>query len=192
MALIVVALAAAWFGLLRTGILRLLGAGIAIAAIATAVVLLLTRGDHLIEGVLIVSGLVLTVIAAKAAFRARVELPAVSPPQHAVLFYNPKSGGGKAEKFHLADEARARGIEPIELTFEVPLEVMVRNAADTGADALAMAGGDGSQAVVAKVAAELDLPYACIPRGQKPLRPRPRGRPRRRGRCARRFRGRRR
>ena len=44
---------------------------------------------------------------------------------------------------------------------------MVRNAVDAGADALAMAGGDGSQAVVAKVAAELDLPYACIPAGTR-------------------------
>jgi diacylglycerol kinase family enzyme len=30
-----------------------------------------------------------------------------------------------------------------------------------------MAGGDGSQAVVAMVAAELDLPYACIPAGTR-------------------------
>lgn len=167
LALIVAALAAAWFGLLRTGILRLLGAGIAVAAIAAAVVLLLTRGENLLEGVLIVAGLALTVLTAKIAFRAKVELPTATPPRRAVLFYNPKSGGGKAEKFRLADEARARGIEPIELTFEVDLEVMVRNAVDAGADALAMAGGDGSQAVVAKVAAELDLPYACIPAGTR-------------------------
>ena len=30
-----------------------------------------------------------------------------------------------------------------------------------------MAGGDGSQAIVAAVAAELDLPYACIPSGTR-------------------------
>ncbi|MGD9736222.1 MAG: diacylglycerol kinase family protein [Solirubrobacterales bacterium] len=36
-----------------------------------------------------------------------------------------------------------------------------------GADALAMAGGDGSQAVVATVAAAHDLPYACIPSGTR-------------------------
>ena len=167
LALIVAALAAAGFGLLRTGILRLLGAGLAVAAVAAAVVLLLTRGENLLEGVLIVAGLALTVLTAKFAFRAKVELPTATPPRRAVLFYNPKSGGGKAEKFRLADEARARGIEPVELTFEVDLEVMVRNAVDAGADALAMAGGDGSQAVVAKVAAELDLPYACIPAGTR-------------------------
>jgi diacylglycerol kinase family enzyme len=36
-----------------------------------------------------------------------------------------------------------------------------------GADALAMAGGDGSQAIVAMIAAELALPYACIPAGTR-------------------------
>jgi diacylglycerol kinase family enzyme len=43
----------------------------------------------------------------------------------------------------------------------------VRGAVRGGADALAMAGGDGSQAIVAMVAAEFDLPYACIPSGTR-------------------------
>ena len=43
----------------------------------------------------------------------------------------------------------------------------MRGAVADGADALAMAGGDGSQAVVAMVAAELGLPYACIPAGTR-------------------------
>ena len=43
----------------------------------------------------------------------------------------------------------------------------MRGAVDRGADALAMAGGDGSQAVVASIAAELGLPYACIPAGTR-------------------------
>jgi diacylglycerol kinase family enzyme len=43
----------------------------------------------------------------------------------------------------------------------------VRDAVAAGADGLAMAGGDGSQAVVASIAAELDLPYACIPAGTR-------------------------
>ena len=40
-------------------------------------------------------------------------------------------------------------------------------ALDRGADALAMAGGDGSQAIVAAIAAERGLPYACIPAGTR-------------------------
>ena len=43
----------------------------------------------------------------------------------------------------------------------------MREAVADGADGLAMAGGDGSQAIVAAIAAELDLPYACIPAGTR-------------------------
>jgi diacylglycerol kinase family enzyme len=91
----------------------------------------------------------------------------VPAPQRPVLFYNPKSGGGKAERFRVADEARKRGIEPIELGPPWDLEQLVRDAVAGGADGLAMAGGDGSQAIVASIAAELDLPYACIPAGTR-------------------------
>ena len=43
----------------------------------------------------------------------------------------------------------------------------MRGAVADGADGLAMAGGDGSQAIVAAIAAELDLPYGCIPAGTR-------------------------
>jgi diacylglycerol kinase family enzyme len=110
---------------------------------------------------------VATLEAARRAFRVRVQWPRVERPAHPVLFYNPLSGGGKAERFRLADEARDRGIEPIELKPGDDLERLVRDAVGRGADALAMAGGDGSQAIVATVAAEFDLPYACIPSGTR-------------------------
>jgi hypothetical protein len=45
--------------------------------------------------------------------------------------------------------------------------VLVRGAVERGADGLAMAGGDGSQAIVAAIAAEQELPYACIPAGTR-------------------------
>ena len=96
-----------------------------------------------------------------------VDLPNATAPHHPVLFFNPRSGGGKAERFSLAKEARARGIEPIELKAGDDLEVLVRGAVARGADGLAMAGGDGSQAVVAAVAAEFGLPYACVPAGTR-------------------------
>ena len=95
------------------------------------------------------------------------DLPQAPAPRRPVLFFNPKSGGGKAERFSLAAEARARGIEPIELGPPWDLEQLVRDAVARGADGLAMAGGDGSQAIVAAIAAELDLPYACIPAGTR-------------------------
>jgi hypothetical protein len=167
LACLVAALAAAWYGLTRTGAARLLGAGIAILAVAVIVAVLIADGDHLGQALVIVVGLGLMLLATRSAFRIHVPLQRVPDPRHPVLFYNPKSGAGKAEKFHLADEARDRGIEPIELKLGTDLEQLVRGAVVDGADALAMAGGDGSQAVVAMVAAEKDLPYACIPAGTR-------------------------
>ena len=84
-----------------------------------------------------------------------------------MLFFNPRSGGGKAERFALAVEARKRGIKAVKLDTGDDLEALVRAAVADGADGLAMAGGDGSQAVVAAIASELDLPYACIPAGTR-------------------------
>jgi diacylglycerol kinase family enzyme len=167
LACLVLASAAAWYGLTRTGVARLLGSGIAILALALTVVVLIADGDHFAQALVIVAGLGLMLLATRSAFRIHVPLQWAPDPRHPVLFYNPKSGGGKAEEFHLADEARARGIEPIELKLGTDLEQLVRGAVADGADALAMAGGDGSQAVVAKVAAEQDLPYACIPAGTR-------------------------
>ena len=167
LACVVIAFAAAWYGLTRTGGARLLGSAVAILAVGAIVALLLADGDHLVQALIIVAGLGLMVVTTRSAFRIHVPLDPAPDPHHPVLFYNPKSGGGKAEKFHLADEARARGIEPIELKLGTDLEQLVRGAVAEGADALAMAGGDGSQAVVAMVAAELGLPYACIPAGTR-------------------------
>ena len=162
-----VALGAGWYGLLRRGVVRLASLGVALVALAVPVVLLLTDGDYLGEAILIGVGLTASPALARAAFRRRVSLPPAPRPQRPVLFYNPKSGGGKAETFALASEARARGIEPIELTRGADLSDLVREAVAGGADALAMAGGDGSQAVVAAMASELDLPYACVPAGTR-------------------------
>ena len=109
----------------------------------------------------------MSLAAARATLSVHVDLPDASAPRHPVLFFNPRSGGGKAERFALADEARARGIEPIELKPGEDLETLVRGAVDRGADGLAMAGGDGSQAIVAAIAAERGLPYACVPAGTR-------------------------
>jgi Diacylglycerol kinase catalytic domain len=161
------ALAAGWYGLLRRGVVRLASLGVALVAFAVPVVLLLTDGDHLEEAILIGVGLAASLALARAAFRRRVSLPPAPRPEQPVLFYNPKSGGGKAEQFGLSGEARARGIEPIELNRGADLAELVQKAVDNGADALAMAGGDGSQAVVAAMAADLNLPYACVPAGTR-------------------------
>ncbi len=164
---VVVALAAAWYGLLRRGTARLLALAVALAALAGLTVVLVSQGEHFVETIVIIAGLGVATASAKAAFRLRAPLPSAPNPKRPVLLYNPKSGGGKAERFSLAEEARKRGIIPVELTPDADLERLVRDAVADGADALAMAGGDGSQAIVAAIASELDLPYACIPAGTR-------------------------
>jgi diacylglycerol kinase family enzyme len=159
--------AAAWYALLRRGAARVLGAALAITALAGLGIVLITDLDHPLLAILTLAGLIIAAATSKAAFRVHAPLPGVPPPSHSVLFYNPKSGGGKAERFSLAQEARSRGITPIELSPGRDLEQLVRDAVEQGADALAMAGGDGSQAIVAALAAELDLPYACVPAGTR-------------------------
>ena len=146
--------------------MRVLGLCLAAVVLLGAVVLLVVDGAGGAD-LLVLVGLVVTLSRRGRRMKLHVDLPDAKPPSRAVLFYNPKSGGGKAERFKLADEARKRGIEPIELKLGEDLETLVRAAVDRGADGLAMAGGDGSQAIVAKVAAEKGLPYACIPAGTR-------------------------
>jgi diacylglycerol kinase family enzyme len=162
---VLVAAIAAWYGLLRTGPLRV--AGLLIGVVGFGIAIAFMASDRLLEVVLVVVTIVISSALARAAFSIRVQLPARPAPSTPVLFFNPKSGGGKAEKFSLPTEARARGIDPVELAPGEDLEALVRGAVAGGADGLAMAGGDGSQAVVAAIAAELDLPYACIPAGTR-------------------------
>ena len=163
---VVVAAASAWYGVLRRGIARVAGLTVAALALAGAVALLVA-GESLLAELLVLAGLLVFLVAGRAVMSVHVALPGVSAPRNPVLFFNPRSGGGKAERFSLADEARARGIEPIELKPGDDLETLVRGAIDRGADALAMAGGDGSQAIVAAIAAERGLPYACVPAGTR-------------------------
>ena len=104
---------------------------------------------------------------ARGALSAGSKLSPAHPPAAAVMFWNPKSGDGKALTAGLAGEAQARGIKPIELRRDDDLRQLVLAEIDAGADALAAAGGDGTQAIVAAIAAEHDLPFACIPAGTR-------------------------
>jgi diacylglycerol kinase family enzyme len=166
LACVAVGIAAAWYGVQRRGPARLVGIAVALLLLAGAVVLTVVE-RRVLENALVIAAVAGSLIAARMAFRIHVHLPPAPRPQHPVLFYNPRSGGGKAARFHLVEEARRRGIEPIELQPGDDLEHLVRDAVLDGADGLAMAGGDGSQAIVAMVAAELDLPYACVPAGTR-------------------------
>ncbi len=91
----------------------------------------------------------------------------VPPAQHPVLVVNPRSGGGKAERFHLVDHCLARGIEPVVLEPGADLIALVEKAVAEGADAVGMAGGDGSQGAVADVAARHGVAMVVVPSGTR-------------------------
>jgi diacylglycerol kinase family enzyme len=92
---------------------------------------------------------------------------AADPPQRPVLFVNPASGGGKAARAALADRARESGIGVAVVGPDGTLSSLVGEAVDGGADALGMAGGDGSLAIVAAAARASRVPFVCIPAGTR-------------------------
>jgi diacylglycerol kinase family enzyme len=93
--------------------------------------------------------------------------PPRPPAQRPVLIMNPRSGGGKVEKFNLVAECQARGIEPVVLSMGDDLVQLAEDAVARGADVIGMAGGDGSQALVATVASKHGIPHVVIPAGTR-------------------------
>ncbi len=86
----------------------------------------------------------------------------VKQPLHPVLICNPWSGGGKVARFNLVDLAEDLGVEVVMLDHGLDLEQLARDAIADGADCLGMAGGDGSQALVASIAIEHGLPFVML------------------------------
>ena len=169
-----VAGAAAWLAATRRGIVRLLGVAVAIVALAGGAVALVRRGavDELVAFAVAIVGFgVASRLALRQARGADADPvrpgPKPSRPKRAVLLINPKSGGGKAERFNLPDEARERGVEPVLLGPGDDLVELAERAVSGGADVIGMAGGDGSQALVATIAMQHDLAHVCIPSGTR-------------------------
>ncbi|HXD68909.1 MAG TPA: diacylglycerol kinase family protein [Gaiellales bacterium] len=169
------AVACGWLALTRSGgvrLLALIGAGVATFAAVVA----LARGDILWAIAALVASVLAFTTASRSAGRARrrreprpsrgPERRATSRTARPVLLMNPKSGGGKVERFHLAAEAEKRGIRTIELHLGDDLRSLAAEAIRS-APAIGMAGGDGSQAIVAEVAMRHDVPYVCVPAGTR-------------------------
>jgi diacylglycerol kinase family enzyme len=175
-ALVMATSAAMWVALTRRGIGRAVGSALAALAGAGLIVLLATHW----QGTLVLIALLLLLAlfgatsryalgrtAAAAVGSASANAPAVGRPGAAALIINLKSGGGKAERFDLVGEARRRGIEPIVLQPGDDLLELADGAIARGAQVVGMAGGDGSQALVATVASRRDVAHVCIPAGTR-------------------------
>src|SRR5215467_2218075 len=171
---VLIGVAAGWYAVSYRGTVR----GIALVFLAVAVGLFgwgLLAGDYEALRVLAVVALALISVgcARVALRRTRTEQHphahghAAPRPRHPVLIMNLKSGGGKAARFRLEDECRERGIEPIVLQPGDDLVQLAQAAIADGADIIGMAGGDGSQALVATVAAAHGIPHVVIPAGTR-------------------------
>jgi diacylglycerol kinase family enzyme len=166
---------AGWYVASRRGPVRWAAAAVMTGALAPLICALIFADISFLRLALAIALSVVSVAAARYALRrspgalaaAAGRRRAVTVARHPFLIMNPKSGGGKVERFRLAEECRRRGIEPVVLGPGDDLLRLARDAVAQGADVIGMAGGDGSQALVASVAARFGVPYVCVPAGTR-------------------------
>jgi diacylglycerol kinase family enzyme len=161
-----------WFVLTRRGVRRLLGVPGVLLGLGGMIGFV---GDHWLDLFVLIGLLALFGVAGRYAVRCeratshtvRTRRRRVQPARTGVLIINPSSGGGKAKRFNLPEEARKRGVEPVELRRGDDLRGLATSALADGADVIGMAGGDGSQATVASVAMRHDVAHVCVPAGTR-------------------------
>ena len=165
-------LAGAYWFLAHHGPLRWLGFTLAVVAPA-AVVLIALRRDLIWVGAVALAALLLSITAGRAAMGEARQGPmpdrTASRPSHPFLIMNPRSGGGKVARFGLRERAESLGadVAMLEGPRTVDVAALARKAVAEGADLLGVAGGDGTQALVAGIAAENGLPFLCISAGTR-------------------------
>ncbi|MGY1745458.1 diacylglycerol/lipid kinase family protein [Blastococcus sp. SYSU D00695] len=167
-----VVVAAAYWALLHRGPVRWLATAL---AVAVPVALLVTFAVADLLWVAVVAALLVAaaVAAARVALlpdrsRWTMAVADAPDPRHPFLVMNPRSGGGKVDRFRLRERAEALGAEVALLDRpHTDVQELARQALARGADLLGVAGGDGTQALVAQVAAEHDVPFLVISAGTR-------------------------
>lgn len=171
LALITTVPIALWYSVSRGGARGRFAAAVAVVAfVAAAVIMIATSGwQLLVRACLLLVGFLLGRYALGQDRRSLKSLEkvglAVGPASRPALIMNPKSGGAKAQRFHLEQECVRRGIEPIMLRAGDDIRKVAEHAIEKGADAIGVAGGDGSLAAVAGVASAHDIPFVVVPAG---------------------------
>ena len=161
-----------WF-LANRGLLRWLALVLVIAA--PALILVAFAWHHLLWVAVVAVALIIAAAGtAKTALSTEDQetaMPAVpaARPRRPFLIMNPRSGGGKVTRFGLKDKAQALGAQVALLQGPGTVDVaaLARKAVADGADLLGVAGGDGTQALVAGIAAEHGLPFLVISAGTR-------------------------
>ena len=169
-----VSLAAAYVFLSRRGLWRWLSLAVFVLA-PIAVIIVYAFRDLLWVAVLSAAVWLLAGMTARRALAGNQpdwrmpEHPAQPPARYPYLIMNPKSGGGKVGKFDLKRKAEDLGAEVFLIGGPEPVDVakVAREAAERGADLLGVAGGDGTQALVAGIAAEHGIPFVVISAGTR-------------------------
>ncbi|GIF00675.1 diacylglycerol/lipid kinase family protein [Paractinoplanes rishiriensis] len=161
-------LAGVWWFLSHRGLVRWLAA-VVVVAVPITVGVLYARAS-LIWVVVVFVLLWLLMVGAGRAALAGVNKPREYPtpaPRRAFLIMNPRSGGGKVERFGLVAKAHSLGAEVLVISGPTDVAEVARHAVRNGADLLGVAGGDGTQALVAGVAADAGLPFLVISAGTR-------------------------
>jgi len=170
----IVSLAAAYVFLSRRSIVRWLSLAVFVLA-PIAVIIVYAFRQLLWVAIVTAAVWLLASITARLALTGNQEdwrmpeHPAQPPARHPYLIMNPKSGDGKVEKFDLKRKAEALGAEVFLLggPGHVDVAEVARKAIDENADLLGVAGGDGTQALVAGIAAEHGIPFMVISAGTR-------------------------
>ncbi|NUP02014.1 MAG: diacylglycerol kinase, partial [Streptomyces sp.] len=174
-----------WWALAHRGLPRLFGALLAIAAPVGVLVLYAVSGLWL-YAVAALGAWAAALACARSALRRRrrphgMRSRSVRPPNRPVLIMNPRSGGGKVAQHGLVERAEALGARVILLDLDTGAEgdgdaagpggagpaALARQALAEGADLLGVAGGDGTQALVAEVAAAHGVPFMVLAAGTR-------------------------
>jgi diacylglycerol kinase family enzyme len=168
----VVSVAAVFWFLLWRGLLRWLALVLALGA-PIAVLVVFAVNQLILVALLAAVMWGLAGLAGRSAMRPDTtewELPvsAARPPRRPFVVMNPRSGGGKVGRFDLVKRAEERGAEVALLDRPgIDVQQLARDAVARGADLLGVAGGDGTQALVAQIAAEHDIPLMVISAGTR-------------------------
>ncbi|MFJ4205411.1 diacylglycerol/lipid kinase family protein [Streptomyces sviceus] len=162
-----------WWALAHRGLARLCGALLAVAAPVAVLVLYAVSGLWPFAASAL--GLWAAALACARSALRRLRAPRathsrpVRPPRRPVLIMNPLSGGGKVVHHALVERAEALGARVVLLDVDKNPDpaALARQALAEGADLLGVAGGDGTQALVAGVAADHDVPFMVLAAGTR-------------------------